>query len=251
MLVEVDSPGGGVRRLTLNRPEKRNALSLALRDELTGALEAAETDTGVRCVLLTGAGSAFCAGMDVTQFGGDRANKERIVETSTRLFERLARLALPVVAAVNGPALAGGFALALLCDVRIAAPSATFGFPEIGRYIPPSYAAAAAALPEPLARRLCLTGEVLDAERAVALGVASEIGDAEAAAELAARIAAAPGHVTREVKRRILLAGERSWLALLADEGRVLREALLDPGSGVGGARTPGAGDPRTRSADD
>src|SRR5256885_7232829 len=172
MLVLVDSPADGVRRLTLNRPEKRNALSLDVRAELADAFEVAERDDDVRCLLLTGAGTAFCAGMDATQFGGDRANKERIVETSTRLFERLARLALPVVAAVNGPALAGGFALALLCDVRIAAPSATFGFPGIGRYIPPSYAAAAAALPEPLAQRLCLTGEVLDAARAVALGVA-------------------------------------------------------------------------------
>src|SRR4051812_19129338 len=227
MLVLVDSPADGVRRLTLNRPEKRNALSPELRDELADALEEAERDASARCVVVTGAGTAFCAGMDVTQFGGDRANKERIVETSTRLFERVARLALPVVAAVNGPALAGGFALALLCDVRVAATSATFGFPEIGRYIPPSYAAAAAALPEPLARRLCLTGEVLDAERALALGIVSEVGDASAALALAGRIATAPGRGTREVRRRILLAGERSWLALLADEGRVLREALL------------------------
>src|SRR3954471_1235814 len=227
MLVLVDSPADGVRRLILNRPEKRNALSLDLRAELAGALEAAEGDEDVRCLLLTGAGSAFCAGMDVTQFGGDRANKERIVETSTRLFERLARCPLPIVAAVNGPALAGGFALALLCDVRVAAETATFGFPEIGRFIPPSYAAAAAALPEPLARRLCLTGEVLDAQRALELGVVSEIGGADAAIALAARIASAPGHVTREVKRRVLLGGERSWLPLLADEARVLRDALL------------------------
>src|SRR5213592_3157007 len=124
-----------------------------------------------------------------------------------------------------------GFALALLCDVRIAATTAMFGFPEIGRFIPPSYAAAAAALPEALARRLSLTGEVLDAERALALGVVGELHEPaalEAAAlDVAGRIAAAPGHVTREVKRRVLLGGERTWLALLADEGRVLREAIL------------------------
>src|SRR5881628_227390 len=147
MLVLVDSPADGVRRLTLDRPEKRNALSLELRDELADALEAAEGDEATRCVLLTGAGSAFCAGMDVTQFGGDRANKERIVETSTRLFRALAGLPLPIVAAVNGPALAGGFALALLCDMRVAAEEASFGFPELPRGIPPSYAAARAALP--------------------------------------------------------------------------------------------------------
>ena len=225
MLVLVDRPAEGVARVTLNRPEKRNALSLELREQLAGALEAQAADDDVRCVLLTGAGSAFCAGMDVTQFGGDRANKERIVETSTRLFERLARLALPVVAAVNGPALAGGFALALLCDMRIAEPGATFGFPEIGRFIPPSYGAALAALPEPLARRLCLTGELLDARRALELGVVSAVG--EDAVAVAAQIAQAPGHVTREVKRRVVLGGEETWLRLMADEARVLRETLL------------------------
>jgi len=231
MLLRVDRPADGVARVTLNRPEKRNALSLDLRVALADALEAHGADDEVRCVVLTGAGSAFCAGMDVTQFGGDRGHKERIVETSTRLFERLARFPLPLVAAVNGPALAGGFALALLCDLRVAATTATLGFPEIGRFIPPSYAAAAAALPEPLARRLSLTGEILDADRALALGVVGEVHEPDAlqgaAVALAAQIASAPGHVTREVKRRVLLAGEQSWLPLLADEGRVLREALL------------------------
>src|SRR5215212_5508939 len=177
MPVNVERPADGVVLLTLDRPEKRNALSIELRVQLADALEAAAADSSVRCLVLTGAGSAFCAGMDVTQFGGDRAHKEELVETSERLFETLARLPVPIVAAVNGPAVAGGFGLALLCDVRIAAPGATFGFPEIGRYIPPSYGAAVAALPEPLARRLCLTGELLDAERALALGVVSEVRD--------------------------------------------------------------------------
>ena len=222
-----DHPADGVVRLTLDRPDKRNALSLELRDELAGALERCAADEAVRCVVLTGAGSACCAGMDVTQFGGDRAHKERIVATSSRLFETLARLPLPIVAAVNGPALAGGFALALLCDVRVAAPAATFGFPEIARAIPPAYAAAAAALPPAVARRLCLTGEILDAEAALRWGVAGEIGDADAALALAARIAGPPGHVTREVKRRVLLEAETSWLPLLADEERVLRDVLL------------------------
>src|SRR3954452_1606057 len=152
MLVLVDRPADGVARITLNRPAKRNALSLDLREQLADALRAQTEDESVRCVLLTGAGTAFCAGMDTTQFGGDRANKERIVATSTRLFELVRRYPRPLVPAVNGPAVAGGFALALLCDVRIAAPAATFGFPEIGRFIPPSYGAALAALPRPLAR---------------------------------------------------------------------------------------------------
>jgi enoyl-CoA hydratase len=231
MPLRVDRISDGVRLLTLDRPEKRNALSLELREELADALEAAAADEQVRCLVLTGAGTAFCAGMDVTQFGGDRANKERIVATSTRLFRALSALPLPIVAAVNGPALAGGFALALLCDVRVAATSATFGFPEIERGIPPSYGAALAALPEALARRLSLTGEVLDAYQAHTLGVVSDVHppDAlpDAAAALAARIAAPPGRVTREVKRRVRLAGEHTWRPALTAEEEALRAALL------------------------
>ena len=91
--------------------------------------------------------------MDVTQFGGDRAHKERLVETSVACFRAVGNCAKPVVAAVNGPALAGGFALALLCDLRLAAEEASFGFPELPRGIPPSYAAARAALPAADRRR--------------------------------------------------------------------------------------------------
>jgi enoyl-CoA hydratase len=166
--------------------------------------------------------------MDVTQFGGDRANKERLLESSARAFGAVARFPKPLVAYVNGPAVAGGFALALLCDVRVAAPAARLGFPEIGRHIPPSYAAARAALPETLARELCLTGRVLDAAEAERRGVVSAVAGREEALAVARGIAAAPPAATREVKRRALLHGERTWLPLLDDELEQLRAALLD-----------------------
>jgi enoyl-CoA hydratase len=217
----------GVALLTLNRPEKRNALSIDLRVELAEALAATAADEAVGAVVLTGAGSAFCAGMDVTQFGGDRPHRELLVETSTRLFTLLARHPKPTVAAVNGPAVAGGFALALLCDVRVAAPGARFGFPELGRHIPPSYGAARAALPAALARELCLTGRIVDAPEAVASGIASQLGDVDAALQVARTIAAAPRSATAEIKRRIVLEGERTWMELLDVEARQLREALL------------------------
>jgi enoyl-CoA hydratase/carnithine racemase len=209
--------GVGVVRLTLNRPEKRNALSFELRDALADALEG---DAGA--FVITGAGSAFCAGMDVTQFGGDAANRARIVETSTRLFRALAFCPVPVVAFVNGPALAGGFALALFCDMRIAAPEATFGFVEVARGIPASYAAARAALPEGIARDLCLSGRVIDAAEAQQLGVAraGSIDDALGAA----RAAATP--TGRAIKARALL--EPAWLPLLEEEERALRAAVAD-----------------------
>jgi enoyl-CoA hydratase/carnithine racemase len=218
--------------VTLERPEKRNALSIELRVELADAFQRLAGDDAVSCVILTGAGSAFCSGMDTTQFGGDLDHRRRLVETSTGAFRAIGRCPKPVVAAVNGPALAGGFALAMLCDIRVASASARFGFPELPIGIPPSYAAVRAALPPAIARELCLTGRLIDADEALRLGVVSEVcedGDVAARAlDVATGIARMPRRATLETKRRILLDGERSWGALFAEEERVFRAVLLE-----------------------
>lgn len=226
-LVLIDRAGPAAL-VTLNRPEKRNALSIELRVLLAEALESLAVDPDVTAIGLTGAGSAFCAGMDVTQFGGDAAHKQTLVESSVRAFAAVADCPKPTVALVNGPAIAGGFALTLLCDVRVAAPEARFGFAELGRHIPPSYAAAAWALPPAAARDLCLTGRTIDATEALSLGVVSRISAGREALE---EIAGAPASATAEVKRRILRhrAGE-SARALMGEEERVLRAALLGEG---------------------
>ena len=161
--------------VTLSRPEKRNALSIELRTELAEAFAALSADDDVGCIVLTGAGSAFCSGMDTSEFGGDREHRERLVETSTVAFQAVGDCPRPVVAAVNGPALAGGFALSLLCDLRIAGRAATFGYPELPRGIPPSYAAARAVLPATVAQELCLTGRVVEAPEAQRLGIVREV----------------------------------------------------------------------------
>ena len=226
---------GSVAVVTLQRPEKRNALSIDLRVELTDSFRALGDDGGVGCVVLTGAGSAFCAGMDVTQFGGDIGHRRRLVETSTGAFEALGSCRRPVIAAVNGPALAGGFALALLCDLRIAAEDATLGFPELPRGIPPSYASARAALPPPVAAEVCLTGRVFSAREGLRLGAVSEVvpeGEAlPRAIAIAEGIAAAPRAATLETKRRILLERERTFGPLFAEEARLFRETLLGGGN--------------------
>ncbi len=220
--------------VTMQRPEKRNALSIDLRVELADAFAALGDDGEIGSVVLTGAGPAFCSGMDVTQFGGDRAHKERLVETSIACFRAVGGCAKPVVAAVNGPALAGGFALALLCDLRLAAEAASFGFPELPQGIPPSYAAARAALPAPIAAELTLTGRLLDAFGAMRLGIVGAVHPADElmprAIELAGRIASGPREAIAETKRRILLDRERSFGQLFAEEERALREALLGDG---------------------
>jgi enoyl-CoA hydratase len=222
---------GAVALVTLDRPEKRNALSLALREELTSALDSVGEDDGVRCAIVTGAGSAFCAGMDMTEFGGDRAHKQRIVDLSVGLFRALGAFPMPLVAAINGPAVAGGFALALLCDVRLASEQASMGFPENARGIPPSYAAARAALPAALAAELCLTGRTIDAREALARGVVAEVHPPDAllprAREIAAGIAAAPPSASLETKRRILIERETCWRPLFEAEEQALRTALL------------------------
>jgi enoyl-CoA hydratase len=221
----------GVALVTLERPEKRNALSLEMRSEMASVFTALAADDEARCLVVTGAGTAFCSGMDVTQFGGDPAHRLRIVETSLAAFGAVARFPKPVLAAVNGPAIAGGFVLALHADLRIAGETARFGFAELPRGIPPSYAAARAALAEPLARELCLTGRLLDAHQALACGLVAEVVSTAAVVErtleLARAIAALPAATTREIKRRFLVDAQEARGALFADEERSFRAALL------------------------
>jgi enoyl-CoA hydratase len=216
--------------VTLRRPEKRNALSIELREEISDAFGRLSADDHVGCIVLTGAGPAFCAGMDTSQFGGDLENRRLLVETSTLAFEAIGECRRPIVAAVNGPAIAGGFALALLCDLRIASSEAVFGYPELPRGIPPSYAAARAVLPATVAQDLCLTGRLVKAEEAQKLGIVREVvrGDLmERAMELAGRVAGLPRKAILETKRRTLLERRHLWGFLFEDEQRVFRRALM------------------------
>jgi enoyl-CoA hydratase len=219
---------GDVAVLTLDRPEKRNALSIEMRYELAELLRALGGDGSVGALVLTGAGSAFCSGMDVTQFGGDLENRRRIVESSIAAFGEAGRFPQPLIAAVNGPAVAGGFALALLSDIRVAAPGATFGFGELPRGVPPSYASARAALPAALARELALTGRMVQAEEALELGMVSEVVEPDALLPRALELArAAAGPTGALTKRRILLERDHLYGRLFLDEEWALRQALL------------------------
>jgi enoyl-CoA hydratase/carnithine racemase len=219
-----------VALVTMQRAEKRNALSIELRRELAEAFRALSVDESVGCIVLTGAGSAFCSGMDTTQFGGTLDNRRQLVETSTAAFAAVSECERPVVAAVNGPAVAGGFALALLCDLRVASAKAEFGYPELPRGIPPSYAAARAVLPATVAQELCLTGRIVSAPEAQRLGIVREVAQGPVvprALSLAERIAALPRQAILETKRRTLLERQHLWGFLFDEEERVLRRALL------------------------
>jgi enoyl-CoA hydratase/carnithine racemase len=229
--LRVERLDAGVAVLTLDRPEKRNALSIEMRFELAELLASLGADESVSALVVTGAGSAFCSGMDVTQFGGDLANRRRIVESSIASFGGLGRFPKPAVAAVNGPAIAGGFAVALLCDMRLASSEAQFGFGELPRGVPPSYASARAALSATVARELSLTGRVVHAADALDLGIVSDVVEPEALRTRALELArAAAGPTGALTKARILLERQHLYGRLFVDEEWALRKALLGAG---------------------
>jgi methylglutaconyl-CoA hydratase len=166
----------------MNRPDQRNALNRALIDSLADAFRRAEQDPVARCVILTGAGSSFCAGMDLAELAEtqERRDKQEIwgnAHSLARLFDQIYCLSKPTIAAVNGPAVAGGAGLISVCDIAIAVPHAKLGYPEVRRGL-----VAAMVMPhllrhvgERVARYLLLTGELLDAPEAYRTGMINEV----------------------------------------------------------------------------
>jgi methylglutaconyl-CoA hydratase len=171
----------GVLALTLNRPDKRNALSRAVVDALHDALDQAELDAAARVVTLAGAGRDFCAGADLAELlaSADRTLDENEAEAFRlgEIFLKLRRLPKPVVALVRGNALAGGCGLATACDLVLAAQGARFGYPEIQRGFVPAMVLTLLRriVGERVAFDLVGTGRVLSATEAHALGLVSRV----------------------------------------------------------------------------
>jgi enoyl-CoA hydratase/carnithine racemase len=194
--VLLSDDAGAVRTLTMNRPDKLNALSQELTGALTTAILAADADEAVKAIVLTGAGRAFCAGADLGE--AQRLNPgvaDRVSERASMAMDlQLAfqKTNKPVIAAVRGYAIAGGCGLALACDLVVAADNAKFGYPEIKRGI------VAAVVMANLARQvgtkaafeLLIRGEHIDANRALRLGMINTVVAAEQVLPEAQRIAA-------------------------------------------------------------
>ncbi len=164
--------------LTLNRPARRNALSRDLIVELTGALRQAEADDEIRCVILTGADPAFSAGLDLREVAESNAEQaEHDASNLLTLFETIDNLAKPVIAAVNGPAVAGGAGLVSVCDLVICGASGLIGYPEIKRGLVAAIVMTylIRLVGERNAKWLLLTGENLSAERALAFELCNEV----------------------------------------------------------------------------
>jgi enoyl-CoA hydratase/carnithine racemase len=183
---------GRVRRLTLNRPEKRNALSAALCRELSEAIEAADREQDIGAVLLTANGTAFCAGMDLGEIRPDL--EEEINDAHERLFTIGARICTPLIAGVQGAALGGGTGLVANCHIVIASENASFGLTEIRLGLWPFlvYGAVEAALGERRTVELALTGRIFEAAEGWELGLVHEVTDdaASRAAAVAQMVAA-------------------------------------------------------------
>jgi enoyl-CoA hydratase len=176
LLVETD---GAVAILTINRPEKRNALNSRVRADLIAALDALREDDGVRVLVVTGAGDkAFVAGADIGEFAERTPLQQRETMTGRRVFDEIAAYPKPVIAMINGFCLGGGCELALGCDVRIAADTARFGQPEINLGIIPG-GGGTQRLPRVVgmgqAMRLVLSGELIDAAEALRIGLADVV----------------------------------------------------------------------------
>lgn len=172
---------GGIAWITLNRPERRNALGAAMVEAITAALTRAAETEGCRVVVLRGAGPDFCAGADLREMsqGAERPASEQLAEARRlgALFLRIRGMSIPVVAAVHGRALAGGCGLATACDVVLASATARFGYPEVGIGFVPAMVMTMLrrTMGEKRAFDLVATGRLFDAAEGERLGVVSRV----------------------------------------------------------------------------
>jgi enoyl-CoA hydratase len=202
--ITVAGPEGGIATLTLNRPDRKNALSTALRGEVSDALAALAADADAKVLVVTGTGDVFCAGFDLKEFqraGTDPEFAKALWASSDRFHRAMLSFPLPAVAAINGAAIAGGFDLAVMCDIRVAAETAYFMHPEItfGDVV---YGPLEALVGGAVARDLCFTGRRVEADEALRLRLVTAVVPRERVVEKALRIAGEIARAPRDVLLR-------------------------------------------------
>jgi methylglutaconyl-CoA hydratase len=209
-----------IRRITLNRPERRNALTPQMQEEVIAALEEAAASE-CRVVVLSGAGEAFCSGLDLSVLqelqnqtsAQHRADAERVA----RLFRTLYELPKPTIAAVQGPAIAGGAGLATMCDFTVAVRGAKFGYTEVRIGFVPALVSAFLTLQigERRARELLLTGHLFDADEAHRLGLVTQVvapDELESKVSSLAGVLAANSPEALAATKRLLASQNKVWL---------------------------------------
>ena len=210
----------GVRRITLNRPERRNAMTPEMQVELIAAMEAAVA-SDCRVVVFAGTGEAFCAGLDLSALQGmnDKSAEEHTADAEriAKLCRTLYELPKPTIAVVHGAAVAGGTGLATMCDFTLAVPGAKFGYTEVRIGFVPAVVSAFLVLQigEKQARDLLLTGRLFTSEEALRLGLVNEVVEAE---RLEARLLELVGVLKANspealaATKRLLRAQNKGWL---------------------------------------
>jgi methylglutaconyl-CoA hydratase len=212
---------GPIRTVTLHRPERRNAMTPEMQLELIGALEDAAAGD-CRVLVLAGAGDAFCSGLDLAALqetvGKTELEHRADAERLARLFLALYELPIPTIAAVNGPAIAGGTGLAIICDFTLATPAAKFGFTEVRIGFVPAVVSVFLALQVGHKRSmdLLLTGRIFGAEEALRLGLVNEIvqpGELAHRAKTLADTLLANSPQALGATKRQMTAQNRKWLS--------------------------------------
>ncbi len=232
MIYEVED---GVATITLNRPERLNAINATWLEEFEQVLEKANWDDQVQVVILTGAGRAFCAGADVKDWTGWEALGTRMMHKSPagggmRIYTiQVQNVEKPTIAAVNGPAMGGGFALALACDIRIASEKASFSAKFIDRAVVPDSGATYFLPPSVGMGRACelvFTGGTLDGEQACDWGLVNRVVAHDRlmpeAKELAAKIAAKPPLALQLAKRALYSGATTDLVSAIEYEARLV-----------------------------
>jgi enoyl-CoA hydratase/carnithine racemase len=197
--------------LTLSRPDRRNAISITMRREISDCVARWRKDDGVGAVVITGEGAAFSAGYDLAEF--ERPDRfDELYQTSARYHRDVWEFPKPIVAAVNGPAMGGGFDLVTLCDFRLGSPRASFGHPEIKFGAPPISTPLRWIVGEGTARELCLTGRRIDAAEALRIGLLNALVEppqqlVDRAVEVARGILDAPSAAIRFTKESFIAHG--------------------------------------------
>lgn len=233
---------GFVATITVARPEKANAFDIHMLKELSAACDDVEANAGVRVAILTGEGKAFSAGGDIRAWAGMEANEfgHAWVRFGHRVFERLATLRMPLIAAVNGPALGGGLELAAAADIRIAERHVKIGLPEAGLGMVPGWSGTQRLVRRfgaQAVRRMLIGGEVLTADEAQTLGIVDQVVETgtvlEAAKTYAARIVARGPAATEISKLMIAVANGEDNGAAVEALGSILVAKTGDLKEGV------------------
>ncbi|MGL4237042.1 enoyl-CoA hydratase/isomerase family protein [Tabrizicola sp.] len=235
----------GVAELRLDNPAKLNCFTVEMLGQLAGHLEVIEGRSEVRAVIVTGDDDrAFCSGADVNAWG-DISPAEfarNWVRGGHRLFDRLARLAKPTIACLNGHAFGGGLELAAACDIRVIAPKATIALPEAGIGVVPGWSGTqrlARLIPEGMLKEMALFGRRIGAERLLSCGFVAEVAeDARAAAQdIAAKVATLSPRATEITKSMIHAAQGEDHAAMVEALGSAAIAASADRDEGVAAFR--------------